>query len=355
MLQRSGMHIVYSVILAHFGDRQGQLIRLGQSLTRDWTTGALYSSLAKRFNATQHPALCTATASWPIRNSGMGSDVHVWSTALCKAALSNAVLFPTGTWIWSDASFCKGQDGFTCYFGAYTHCALPSTFDRRYGKARYCGALSLGGTVAVRRAATEFLFRRLPDRVLEMADRLAERLLPVPHRHMITVHIRWGDKWKESRLPGIDEYIDAVQTMSRRNGLGHRLQIFLTSESPSAITAFRSAAPSGWQLYWNPEAWINTTDDGAGPTRTSGQKMKAYLWELLGHHQHGDISQGIDSEGRMGLVSLMTLLLAMESRYFVLTTSSNWSRLINELRLSRIEPIYPGSTDMIDIVHGRWR
>lgn len=42
--------------------------------------------------------------------------------------------------------------------------------------------------------------------------------------------------------------------------------------------------------------------------------------------------------GRLGYNSLLALLIALEADMYVLTTASNWSRLINELRLNVVEP-----------------
>ncbi len=59
--------------------------------------------------------------------------------------------------------------------------------------------------------------------------------------------------------------------------------------------------------------------------------------------------------GLIGLNSIVALLLSLESKFYVLTTSSNWSRVINELRLARLDPECGGCTDMIDLVEGEFR
>ena len=55
------------------------------------------------------------------------------------------------------------------------------------------------------------------------------------------------------------------------------------------------------------------------------------------------------SNGAMGKSSLISLLIAMEAKYFVLTTGSNWSRLINELRISKVDPLCGNCTMMYDL------
>jgi hypothetical protein len=49
-----------------------------------------------------------------------------------------------------------------------------------------------------------------------------------------------------------------------------------------------------------------------------------------------------------------SLLVAMEANYFVLTTASNWSRLMNELRKNFVEPRCNNCTLMVDLKYGEW-
>jgi hypothetical protein len=48
------------------------------------------------------------------------------------------------------------------------------------------------------------------------------------------------------------------------------------------------------------------------------------------------------------------LLVALEANYFVLTTASNWSRLMNELRKNVLDPSCGDCTRMIDLRPGEW-
>ena len=56
-------------------------------------------------------------------------------------------------------------------------------------------------------------------------------------------------------------------------------------------------------------------------------------------------------EGRKALVAL---LLAMEAQYYVLTTGSNWSRLMDELRQAVVDVRCGGCTEMVDLRRGWW-
>ena len=55
------------------------------------------------------------------------------------------------------------------------------------------------------------------------------------------------------------------------------------------------------------------------------------------------------SKGKLGLYSLVNLLLCLEAKHFILTLSSNWSRLINELRKTKLSSL---ETTMVDLNPG---
>ena len=61
-----------------------------------------------------------------------------------------------------------------------------------------------------------------------------------------------------------------------------------------------------------------------------------------------------NTKGRAGLVALASLLVAMESNMFVLTTKSNWSTLMNHLRTNIVDPRCGNCTRMIDLRPGVW-
>ena len=54
-------------------------------------------------------------------------------------------------------------------------------------------------------------------------------------------------------------------------------------------------------------------------------------------------------QGRPGLVALASLLFALQANNFVVTTASNWSRLMNELRKSVLDPRCDSCSQMIDL------
>jgi hypothetical protein len=60
------------------------------------------------------------------------------------------------------------------------------------------------------------------------------------------------------------------------------------------------------------------------------------------------------SKGWAGTANLASLLIAMQAREFVLSTGSNWSRLMNELRKAVLDDRCDGCTRMIDLQPGEW-
>jgi hypothetical protein len=57
-------------------------------------------------------------------------------------------------------------------------------------------------------------------------------------------------------------------------------------------------------------------------------------------------------KGRPGLVALASVLVAMQADDYVLTTKSNWSRLINELRKNVLDPRCGDCTRLVDLAPG---
>ena len=148
-----------------------------------------------------------------------------------------------------------------------------------------------------------------------------------PSDQLISVHMRWGDL-AETEMGGLSAaaYVDAVRFVLEKRGKSQTLPVhlILTSEDDAAITAFRKAAPTEWKLYFD----------------TSARHAKR-----LGDLANADARRGIGGQ------SLFNLYLALEARAFVCTTGSNWCRLINELRKTRLGV---HDTVFVDLCHGEW-
>jgi hypothetical protein len=202
----------------------------------------------------------------------------------------------------------------------------------------------------VQRSTVEFLFTHVTSLLYEEATRQLNLVFgDVLPKDLITVHIRWGDKVStykgkkvirpEMRKAGVNEYIDAVNNiLLRRHGGGiggTQLQknftadVFLATEDPAAVQAFRAAMPKEWNLF------IDHSLTEIKPYRVDGYNGHSATSQMMG--------------GRPGLLALASLLVAMEANDFVLTTQSNWSRLMDELRLAIVNPRCGNCTTMVDL------
>jgi len=193
----------------------------------------------------------------------------------------------------------------------------------------------------LRAASTEFLF----SSVSHLIQREAQRQLQVvfgSHGHvpknLITVHIRWGDKDDEMSLVPVSRYVDAVKEIQSKRAAQYAMScnIFLATEDPRAVYEFASAIPRHCRLFvdaYFQELGLNRLDD-------SSYNAAPRLARSL--------------KGKPGTLALASLLVAMEASDFVLTTASNWSRLLNELRLNVVDPRCKKCTQMIDLMPGQW-
>jgi cytochrome c5 len=152
--------------------------------------------------------------------------------------------------------------------------------------------------------------------------------------------MRWGDKFWEMDLAPAAEYIAAIHTLLNTSSTNANatnaepVAIYLSTEDPRAAAAFRNATPPNWTVYVDRTIHELDTYRPAKGNRAS--------WTTR------------NTRGRAGLVALGSLLVALEANLFVLTTKSNWSRLLNELRKNVIHPRCGNCTRMIDLRPGEW-
>jgi len=141
-------------------------------------------------------------------------------------------------------------------------------------------------------------------------------------------------------LAPVSEYVEAVsRILVDRGGDGQgnnnsTANIYLATEDPKAAAEFLAAVPSGWTVY------TDRTVAELGAFRPP--KGNRASWTAR------------NTQGRAGLVALASLLVALEADAFVLTTASNWSRLMNQLRRNVLDPRCGNCTRMIDLRPGEW-
>lgn len=96
---------------------------------------------------------------------------------------------------------------------------------------------------------------------------------------------------------------------------------------------------STWMVHYYPPAVFQGNSRGNGNNSNKTKDLST-------------MDMAIHSQGSLGLASLVSLLIAMEAKYYLLTSGSNWSRLIDELRLSVTDPACGGCTRMVDLREG---
>jgi hypothetical protein len=317
------------------------------SLRIDWTNLPVISPIAKIIEASQSRECLASTMNRQkfkkhfMAWSGLGSTIHTWSQSLCHAIGNDMIMATRGTWLWMSEEKCGNmaeKSPLQCYFGAHEK-GSPSCFlnDEDPDMIEFDTAGDFFGdciynVTDFHAASMEWLFQNVKPIVIEEAERQIRDTFPdgLPNpNNMITVNIRWGDKGREMELQPIERYINAVTELLKERPqidvTDTSIHIYLATEDPDAINAFNAAAPSSWIIH------------NSGPTNPVGNKDM--------------MSQ---ANGKNGLESFGALLISMESNGYVLTTGSNWSRLINELRKNVINPRCGNCTKMIDLMYGEW-
>lgn len=360
-------------------------------LRRHWTRNPIQSPLAKMIEATQTNCALPVATYHMDNNFGFGSHLNVWSQAMCNAMEANQRLQTYNpNWLWMDQGYCRlehpQQSPLLCYFPqteqrcridtnshhqensralntpaavagtAITTTATLNVTDPRKVRKRCTRVRDKDGLAAFRTASMEYIFQQLSPVVIQEAQRqigllfgssppsssLSSAESSVP-RNLITVHMRYGDKFFEMDLPSGEEYVQAVQTLLATNTTSgssenhhhhHPVNIYLATEDPLAVAAFQKAAPSEWKIYV--DRTVVELDD------FRPKKGNRASWTTR------------NTRGRAGLVALGSLLVALEADWFVLTTQSNWSRLMDELRRTIVDRQCGNCTKMIDLRPGQW-
>jgi hypothetical protein len=327
-------------------------------LRHDWSYHEPRSNFAKMIQA--HQQNCSIpTLTYHIDNSfGFGSHLSLWSQGICNAMESGARLRSYNPiWLWLDQTFCDmdkqaHQSPLLCYFPQSEYqCGaiddkdplnhLNNVSDPRDLKRHQCAILKGKGD-AIRRdfraASTEYIFQKISKPVVQEAERQIGLLFGnngfVPE-DLITVHIRWGDKFWEMKLASIQEYHDAISSLLHEQyGHNRTANIFIATEDPAAVSAFKNATPPGWNVYY--DRTVEELNNFRPPKGNRASHMSK------------------NTKGRAGLVGLGSLLVAMEAKFFVLTTKSNWSRLIENLRTNILDPRCNGCTKVVDLRPHVW-
>jgi hypothetical protein len=374
----------------------------------DWTNLERLSPLTLRMEA--HQRDCSKPfVKFQFNPNGLGSNLHVHSLNFCNVLEENKYRFRTiFPWTWLDVGTCAAIEGvdletftkgntypgeethtpktnrmlaksaLSCYFtGVDYSCPQDKLLTQQevdelklyYGTFNptewyKCDNLTnaAGGVHNVRASNTELFFTRVSPTVQAEAERQYQLVYGtkdnpenatndkggVTPPNLITVHMRWGDKKAEMELVAVEEYIRGVQQAieMRQNQVRDGVitdpkywdatftdvNIFLATEDPRAYAAFAKAAPSNWTIYSDHYF-----------TEFNASRRDEY---------DGQVNMAREMGGHPGLVALGSLLVAMEANTFILTTESNWSRVMNELRRYILNPRCGECTVLVDLSPG---
>lgn len=317
-----------------------------RGLRFDWSNVPVQSPIAKTLQAwQQNCSIPVKHYAWRSYGVGMGSDLHAWGNALWAGLNDGHRIRSPKPWLWVDQEACGSSSLLECHFPI----AEPKCEDETVQKGRIvagpCGKRQTwtahNYTVPeFRAAATEFAFSSLSQVVVKEAQKQRHSLFgnAITPPNLITVHIRWGDNALEVRRQNtpIQRYVQAIETMIQDNNLKSSVHILLCTEDPVALDAFQEATKTkDWTIHVDP-----------------------FYTKYLPYRKDREIKYNLASHistqtnGKAGLWALGSLLVAVEANYFVLTTKSNWSRLMNELRKNVVDPSCQGCTKMLDIDEG---
>ncbi|KAL3935169.1 MAG: hypothetical protein SGBAC_009257 [Bacillariaceae sp.] len=324
-------------------------------LRRQWEHNPPQSPLAKEMANHQSDCSKPIATHYLDNTYGLGSHLILWGQAMCNAMEQGHRLHSSTKldsefkqWIWMDQEYCALHQAhpMTCYFpwaeeescshsrdstatinttevsnhNNYTNVTIRDP--RAYRCARTQKNVSLEERDEFRASATEYLFSHVSPLVIQEAQRQIGIIFgDLPNAAMapdnlITVHIRWGDKFWEMDLATIEEYIDAIQSLIQSDsslvGPDGLVHIYLATEDPKAHNEFVAAVPNHWKVYAD----------------ITLQEINAFRPVKGNRASHATRN----TKGRAGLVAMGSLLVALEAKAYVLTTKSNFSSLINHLR-----------------------
>ena len=100
----------------------------------------------------------------------------------------------------------------------------------------------------------------------------------------------------------------------------------------------------------NPHIFVSTEESQAVIKLQEQLDKHGKTWKL--HHYAPLIATNTAEHrhrGPNGKNAIIALMLAMEAKYFVITTGSNWSRVMNELRTNVVDVACGNCTRMVNL------
>eukprot|EP01122_Echinamoeba_exundans_P015667 TRINITY_DN7551_c0_g1_i1.p1 TRINITY_DN7551_c0_g1~~TRINITY_DN7551_c0_g1_i1.p1 ORF type:complete len:437 (+),score=49.75 TRINITY_DN7551_c0_g1_i1:64-1374(+) len=288
---------------------------------------------------------------------GIGSDLHVMTWALGVAIETGRILIydpDQSPWRWADRDFCGSLLLPDCYLKQLSNCSLPKVapsdiFEHKWGpvvespRVVYFEQRHDFYTVDFipeimrkrfpaegdqrtwwRTVTTQFVWR--PNaRFQQFLDQVDIRLFGGVDRYpqrALGIHVRHGDKAQEMTLHDLPDYLDAAEKLKKDHSyLGMSNVVILSTEDLDVIDKAER---------WN-SLHPNTTQ-----------------WQFIYLNDAKKNNQWAVSATRWHFVNAF---LAARADAWVLTTASNWCRLINEIRKTTGKYNHA----LVDLEYGLWR
>lgn len=303
----------------------------------------------------QHPRSCKGKRFLVYKTSGsgngIGSVLHK-TTILLQAALDLGrvlVLYPQPLGEWMDAPFCLGAYTLdSCYFEPISSCSIRDAMGhRKWDDTPWLDATTYGqnsartlkddwatfGALFLIRS-TPLVFHELLKKAKISTDSYhwwraqgvaylvrpnARTLMELECRRReifqngrieegtLSVHVRHGDKIRESALAPDEVYLATAEAVVRENPGSVKRSMFLSTEDAGTVQFFSGL--SNWTVQWTR---VRRQSRGFQGSTASFAKMVGWDEDFLN--------------------SLLSLQLALDCNAWIGMISSNWNRLVDELR-----------------------
>ena len=307
----------------------------------------------------QNPSDCSKAKFLEYRHdvSGIGSQLHLHGQALALAMhLGRILVLPQDAQMhYYDKSFCPGEENWDCWFQPITWCKTRgdvlkvfedpllngTDFDKRavpeiFRPMLDCSPIKNGAHFYWWRAQSIVYLTRFNERTRKAVDHLRSESLmqckeKVSELHLlppgsISTHVRHGLKITEAPLFPFEDYAYVMEKLASGN---QRLPI-LHADYADGNASFTYEPV----LYSERKVFVSTED----PKVIEEALKLCGRWKVMytkAKRSNDDtwMKTWKDADARQEVLNaLVNLELALEADGWVCTLSSNWCRLIDELR-----------------------
>eukprot|EP00026_Physarum_polycephalum_P008788 Phypoly_transcript_08889.p1 GENE.Phypoly_transcript_08889~~Phypoly_transcript_08889.p1 ORF type:complete len:462 (+),score=51.80 Phypoly_transcript_08889:149-1387(+) len=287
----------------------------------------------------QHPASCdrllviNGEATW-----GLGSCMHLKSQIMGIGVAENrGTIIGKPEWVWAQTEICK-EDKYSaeCWFEPYSSCTNDSIQNSTWNLATNWTEIN-SSNVSIERIdfwaliknasiprvtyvppifshkdsfwwhAQSIKYLARPNaRTISVVKEEQKKIFggdgSLPHP-IISLYIRHGDKWKEAKPKSVKAYMDRIMLIADKHNIKH---LYVGTDDQLALDELVQNYSSRFQIYF-----IDTPR--LADNQTTPMQMMRTNSEIM-------------------RVSLVDLYIQIQGDVFVGTRSSNWCRLIDELR-----------------------